>query len=425
MKDKLLKLLKAKEEQRSTLYKSMIECENKEERAAIGATLDALASEIEEVKAMLADVDKPADDGNKPADEGNEVNEGARGLNVQATMQMRNGVPAKKVDKRDSEEYRKAFMDFVCRGVAIPAEFRGDATTTTSDASAVIPTTILNEMVVELKQYGNLYARVRKLNVQGGVNIPIISLKPTATWITANSATSESDKQKIQANTSVTFNYYGLECKVSQTLLANVVTLDMFQEMFTKLAVESIVKALDIAIIAGTGSSNNQPLGITKDSRVPAGQIVTISATEVKKWDEWKKKVFAKIPASYRNGSFIMAQGTFDGYIDGMVDSNGQPIGRVNYGIDGEEKYRFAGKEVLIVETDVIKDYDSATGHASTGDVIAVFANLNDYAINSNLEMKTVKWIDNDTNEVKNKVIMICDGKLVDPYGVVIVKKGV
>ena len=32
-------------------------------------------------------------------------------------------------------------------------------------------------------------------------------------------------------------------------------------------------------------------------------------------------------------------KGLFDGYIDGMVDKQGQPIGRVNYGIDGGETY--------------------------------------------------------------------------------------
>lgn len=396
-----------------------------ENRAALGETLKALKEDIDEAESMLAELDEPAGEPDAAS-----ADNGERKLNPLDTVQMRNGQPKqKKTDKFDSEEYRTAFMNFVCRGVPIPAEFkaekRNDAWTTTSDASAVIPTTILNEMVVKMTTYGNLYQRVRKLNVQGGVNIPILSLKPTATWITADAHASESDKQKIQANTSVSFSYYGLECKVAQTLLASVVTLEMFQSMFVTLAVEAIAKALDIAIIAGTGSTHNQPVGITADTRVPNTQIVTMSVADVAKWDEWKKKVFAKIPAAYRNGTFIMAQGTFDGYIDGMVDGNGQPIGRVNYGIDNGETYRFGGKEVLIVESDVIKDWDSATGHASTGDVIAVFCNLNNYAINSNLEMQTVKWVDHNTNEVCNKVIMICDGKLVDPNGVVIVKKGV
>ena len=107
-------------------------------------------------------------------------------------------------------------------------------------------------------------------------------------------------------------------------------------------------------------------------------------------------------------------------YIDGMVDKNGQPIGRVNYGIADGETYRFGGKEVLTVEDDVIANYDDA----KTNDVVGVFVNLKDYAINSNMELKVVKWEDHDTNEIKNKAILICDGKLVDPNGVILIKKG-
>lgn len=407
MKKRLEKMLKAKEEQRNALNKSMIESESKEERAAIGETLAALEKEIADVREMIAEADEPADEG---------TTEG-RSMNVVATMSTRSA-EASKEDKFDSEAYRTAFMNYVCRGTAIPSEYRADATTTTGDASAVIPTTILKEMVKELKTYGNLFNRIRALNVQGGVEIPILSLKPVATWISANTGTSESGKQKITANTKVVFNYYGLECKVAQTLLTNVTTLEMFQQLFVPLAVEAIAKAMDTAIVAGSGSG--EPLGITKDTRVPATQIVTLSNADVGKWNAWKKNVIAKIPAAYRNGAFIMAQATFDGYVDGMVDTNGQPIGRVNYGITDGESYRFAGKEVVIVETDIIKDWDSA----SADDVVAIFCNLKDYAINTNMQMQTVKWVDHDTNEVKNKVILIADGKLVDPNGVVIVKKG-
>ena len=43
MKDRLLKLLKAKQEQRDALNNQLIESNDKEERAAIGETLKALA----------------------------------------------------------------------------------------------------------------------------------------------------------------------------------------------------------------------------------------------------------------------------------------------------------------------------------------------------------------------------------------------
>lgn len=422
MKKKLEARLAKLRSRYDEVTKNLISESDAEARAALGETLKALKEDIDEAEELLAEIDEPATD---PADPTDPTEGEGRKMSVLGAMQTRSAQPSKKVDPFDTEEYRTAFMNFVCRGDQIPANLiqkRANAWTKTADASAVIPTTILNEMIVEMKNYGTLYQRVRKLNVQGGVQIPILSLKPSAKWITADTATSESDKQKLQANTSITFNYYGLECKVAQTLLVNVTTLDIFQQMFANLAVEAIAKAMDTAIIKGTGSG--EPLGITVDTRVPAAQKVTLTPTEVQKWSEWKKKVFAKIPSSYRNGTFIMAQGTFDGYIDGMVDNNGQPIGRVNYGIDGGETYRFGGKEVMIVESDIIKDWDSATGHASTGDVVAIFCNLNDYAINTNLEMQTVKWVDHDTNEICNKVILIADGKLVDPNGVVIVKKG-
>lgn len=273
------------------------------------------------------------------------------------------GAQTAHTDPSETNEYRTAFMNFVCRGTEIPADLRASvapmlnaaATTTTTDASAVIPTTITREIIREMKSYGNLYAKIRKLNVQGGVEFPILTLKPTANWIGESKS---SDDQKLTANTKVSFSYYGLECKIAQTLLASIVTFDEFQQMFVPLAVEAIVAAKEKAIISGTGSG--QFRGITKDNRVPTKNVVVLSPDEIGDYSAWHKKVIAKIPKAYRKGEFVMAQGTFDGYIDGMVDKNGQPIGRVNYGIDGGETYRFCGKPVETVEDDIIANFDAA-----------------------------------------------------------------
>lgn len=316
-------------------------------------------------------------------------------------------------DKFDSKEYRKAFMEYVCRGTEIPKEYRLAQTTLATDAGAVIPTTILNEIIQKLESYGNLYAGFRKINVQGGVNIPISDLKPTAHWI-ADGA--KSDDQKLEAKKSVSFNYYGLEVKMAQSILANVVTLDAFQKIFVPLATEAVVKAIEQAAINGDGSG--KPLGVTKDPRVTT--VVELNDTEIKTWADWHKKVKAKIKKAYRNGVFILNQATFDGYIDGMVDANGQPVGRTNYGINGEENYRFMGKDVETVEDDIIASYDDA----EQGDVIGVFMKLSDYVVNSNMQMQTVKWIDHDDNKVKNKVMLIVDGKAADTNGIIIIKKG-
>lgn len=105
MKEKLLKLLNAKKEQRDALNKSMIESENKEERAAIGETLKALGEEINEVEEMLAQVDEPAH-----GDDGAPGDDGKRKLDVLSTLDLRSQKNGK-TEKEKIEERAKAFAD--------------------------------------------------------------------------------------------------------------------------------------------------------------------------------------------------------------------------------------------------------------------------------------------------------------------------
>lgn len=407
MKKFLMALIARKKNEMADVQKRSDASQDLAEVRALGETLSKLRQEIEEAEAQLAKIEE--DEANAGAGEG----EGRSALvnaQVVGSFATRSAVPSS--DKTESAEYRNAFMEFVCRGTQIPAELR-DATMS-ADAGAVIPTTIVKEIVKNMESYGNVYALVRKLNVKGGVAIPVLSLKPTASWV----GEASSDAQKLDAKTSISFSYFGLECKIAQSLLVSVTTIDEFQALFVPLATEAIVKALEIAIFQGNGTT--QPLGILKDARVPEGNVITMTSTEFASWGAWHKKVKASMKKSYRDGIFLMNQATFDGYIDGMEDEQGQPIGRTNYGIDGEEKYRFMGKNVETVEDGCLPAYEDAT----VGDVVAVFMKPTDYVINSNLELTTVKWVDNDTNEIKNKCILICDGKLADANGVIIIKKG-
>ena len=284
------------------------------------------------------------------------------------------------------------------------------------DAAAVNPTTIMNEIIKEMKQYGQLYSRVRKSNVQGGVRVPILSLKPTASRITEAAA---SERKQVTASTYVSFSYLGLECKVAVSMLAGAVTLPLFEQQIVPLITEAMIKQLEIEIVSGNGTT--EMLGVTVDDRVAAGQSITLASTEFDTWEAWKKKVFQNNTAFLPcGGVFIMAAGTWDGYIDGMVDANGQPIGRVNYGIADAAQQRFGGKEVLLVEDDIIAPYDTA----STGDVVAIYMRPQDYCINSNMQMSMFRWFDHDTNQWVDKAVLINDGKLLDAAGVLLIKKG-
>ena len=109
MKEKLNKLLTDKQEQRNTLQQSLIDCDDKEQRAAIGETLSKLAKEIADVEDMLADVDQPADrdaDTENTDTENTENNNNERGMNIMATMDMR-----KQDDNKQAEARAKQLQE--------------------------------------------------------------------------------------------------------------------------------------------------------------------------------------------------------------------------------------------------------------------------------------------------------------------------
>ena len=323
------------------------------------------------------------------------------------------GITNSQTDPYDTPEYKVAFMNFACRHEPIPAKLmNAAATTTAANTPAVIPTSMIKEIVRELKERGVIFQQLRHLNIQGGVQIPVSDLNPVANWVGEGA----SEDQELTAKNSIQFSYYGLECKIAQTILASVVTIEAFQELFVELSVEAIMAAVEKGVFKGTG--NGQMLGVCNDPRVT--NVVTLSPEEMSSYKGWKVKVFAKIKKRYQRGKFYMAQGTFEGYIDGMVDEVGQPVGRTNYGIDGEIKYRFGGKNVETTEDDVITPYDTA----AADEVIAVYMNMKDFVFNSNMQMTVVHWTDHDNNKKKTKVMLICDGKIADPNGVIIVKKG-
>ena len=319
---------------------------------------------------------------------------------------------ASTADRFDSVEYQTAFMNFSCRREPMPEKFRNEAAvTTSSDVGAVIPTSWGKEIIRNLKERGVIFKQLRHMNIKGGVELPILDLMPVATWVGEGA----SNDQKLEAKKTISFKYYGLECKIAQSILVSVVTLDEFQALFVELATEAVMAAVEKGVFQGTGEG--QMLGVCKDPRVT--NVVEMTADNMGKWDQWKKKFFAKIPKRYQNGSIYMSQGTFEGYIDGMADQNGQPIGRTNYGIAGGPTYRFGGKDVETVESDILPDYEAA----GSDEVFAVYMNMKNYVFNSNLQMTVVQWTDNDNNQKKTKVMLICDGKAADTNGIILLKK--
>lgn len=407
MKEYFEKLIATKQKRAQELREAIKSSTSVDEVRSMSAELDAVMNEEREAQNQLNAIR-------------NEERSNQQDFNPMAAYNVRNNSEQRQTGSvYASMEYRMAFKDYVQRGTPIPVELRagGDAgTTVTTDIGAIIPETIMDEFIKDVsKVYGQIYAKVRKLNVKGGIKFPISKLKANFKWITE---TTVSDKQKAgDIKDYVEFSYNVGEIRVAQTLLSQVVSLFLFESEITRIMVEAYIETMDKVIISGTGSG--QPLGITNDPRVT--NVVELTAADIADWTAWRKKLFAKVPLSKRGtGEFLFPASTVETYLLTMKDNNNRPLFReATEGTIGNLAGSFFGRDVTLVEPDVVADFDTA----AAGDVIGIFWVPQDYAINTNLQFGMKRYFDEDTNEWINKGLTIVDGKILDTSGCYLLKK--
>lgn len=415
-----------------------------EEARALAARMEEINEDIKDVQEELEDLEEPTGqqephgegaagqqeptgDGQQPPEPepsgGDAQPRSASGVPFSraAVFGMRQGAQPRAEGTLDSMQYREAFAAYVRSGDASgldAVQARAGETLMTPDVGKIIPNTIMNEFIRELKVYGNLYNRVRKLNVQGGVEFPIEELVPTVSWIT-ESAVSETQKAP-EIKTSVSFGYHICEARMSQSLLSQAVSLAVLEQEIARLLAEAFVKEFDRMILHGSGAG--QPLGILNDPRVPDGQKIAFTEAEMAKWQTWRKKLFAAVPLAYRGqGILVMTPSTWESHIMTLSDDNNRPLYQETYNpATGNLDCRFAGKETVLVESDILKDFDTA----AAGEAWGLHFKPTDYAVNSNLQIGFKRWFDDDTNRYVNKGLCILDGKLLDFRGAYILTKG-
>ena len=319
-------------------------------------------------------------------------------------------------DIYNSDEYKRAFMNYVAKGEAIPAQFRNNNTNTgptkTSEVGVMIPTTTMQKIIEKIEATGMILPLVTRTAYKGGVTIPTSNVKPVATWVEEGQS---SNKQKKSTNpTSITFGYYKLRCAISTSLEVDTMAYPVFETTFVNNVVEAMVKALEQAIISGDGIG--KPKGILKET-VPTGQNIDIEADEGFTY-QTLVDAEAALPLAYENGAvWFMTKKTFMAFI-GMVDNNGHPIARINYGIGGKPERSLLGRPVIL------NDYMTSIGTPLTENTVVAFLfNPKDYILNTNLNMTIKRYEDNDTDDQVTKAIMLVDGKVVDNNSLVTITK--
>lgn len=376
---------------------------------------------IEDANAKMKEIEKLDNDyeaATKAQANLNALNDNTRITNITGMSQNVDGevidTMVDEVDKTDiynSVEYRKAFMNNVLNGVPMPEKFvNANANTKTTDVGSVIPTTLLEKIIEKLESTGMILPLVTRTAYQGGLAIPTSSVKPVATWTAEGSG---SDKQKKTTGT-ITFNYFKLRCAVSVSFEVSVVTLGVFETTIINNIAEAMTKALEQSIISGTGSG--QPKGILTET-VVTGQNIDIAAAADVTYNTLVDAESA-LPLAYESEAvWVMTKKTFMKFI-GMVDSQKQPIARVNYGIAGRPERTLLGRTV------VLNDYMTSLGATIEEDTVVAFLfNFKDYVLNTNYNITVKRYEDNDTDDQVTKAIMLVDGKVVDKNSLVTITK--
>lgn len=409
IREMLQKRLETLTARRDELMQSIVDTEDKETRAAMGETLKALKDDITEAENMISQLDEPADE-----NEGNEGGEGGsegRKFNPVAAMQY--GKRAKAEDP-ENIEYRKAFQKYMATG---KMEYRADETgmTTDTNVGTVIPQNLVHKIMEQFEQLGVIYNLVTKTSYAVGQAIPTDGVKPIATWVGRNATTpanstsgegATSDSQKKTLGALITFAHYKLRCEIRYTEEVSRMTLPAFEALFIKQVGEAMLRAQEFAIVEGDGYG--MPTGILNNA-AEAGKALTVSKIEYKTLIDAE----AAIPTQYEGTTkWCMTKKTFMAFM-GMTDQNGQPIARVNYGINGKPERTLLGRDVVLyIPQAGSKLKDFAAGAA--GNLFAFLFDFSDYVLNTNYDLGISHAKDWDNEDHKTKAVLACDGKVID-----------
>lgn len=397
MKKFLMELIARKKNEMAQLQERSEKSQDVAEVRAIGGQLDVVRNEIAEAEAKLAEIEA----------------EEQRNGGIPEDAQLRNGQvvahAAVAGQSDDDMAYRSAFMEFVLRGTPIPAELRGTSTnenTLTSDVASVIPTVLVNKIVEKMDAVGTILSLINKTSYAAGVTIPTSSLKPVASWVAEGAS---SPRQK-KTTSKVSFTYHKLRCEISMSMEVGTMALAAFEAKFTENVAKAMVKAIEEAVINGDG--DGKPEGILANT-APDGQALTVTAGALSYATLIEME--AAIPEEYENSAkWCMSKKSFMKFM-GIVDDNGQPVARVNYGISGKIERTLLGRDVVI-----------ASGYmpnlvATTANTFAFAFDFDDYTMNTIYDMGISKKQDWDTEDLLTKAVMSVDGKVVSKDSLVTV----
>ena len=291
----------------------------------------------------------------------------------------------------DSPAYRRAFLKDL-KGETLTVEER-----TAMTASAAIPTQTMNKIIGRLKEYPIISA-IEVMHIPSNVSMPVESAVNDASWVAMGTASTDSK----DALATVTLTAYKLIKTVEITADVAAMAIDAFEDWLVSRLVNKINKAMAIAIIQGTGSS--QATGVITT-------ISTATGTFTKAGMTYKDlmKIIASLPTEYSyNASFVMPRKVFYEEVIGMEDTTGQPVVVADAQAPG--KFNILGYPVIIEDSCTASGVDNV-----------LFGDFFEYKWNfaQDIEVAQDKSVGFRTGSTVYRAMCLADGKLADTNAIV------
>lgn len=376
---------------------------------SLGEDLNKVISDLTKIKEEYAKEEQPA---GEPAPASEATSAEGRSFNPLASYSMKKVETRSNEDITSSFEYRNAFKTYIATGRK--DEIRAVTKTTDTNISTVIPQNLADKILERMEQLGVILNLVTKTSYPVGMSYPVDGLKPTATWVgrdtstLSNSGSGEgkgSDPQSKTLGALITFAHYKLRCEIRMTEEVTTMTLPMFEALFVKQVSEAMVRAQEFAVVEGDGYG--MPTGILNET-APDGQALSVKSIDYKTLCDAE----AAIPAEYEGTTkWCMTKKTFMSFI-GMTDTNGQPIARINYGINGKPERTLLSRDVVIYSPQANSKLASYSDSLAAGSIFAFLFDFSDYVLNENYNLGIQHAIDWDNEDHKTKAVLACDGKV-------------
>lgn len=365
----------------------------------------------------------------------------------------------------DTVEYREALANHIARKAPMPGsviakaiQSRANTPVTLNEGFTnmtdptfsntystliVMPSTLSEEVQKEVRETSVLFPKVNVTNYQGQLAVSEYDLQVTGSWI----GDKEVSPYQYDYDPEVfTWGAYQFEARFARSFLAQALMSDTYIRQLAPALAECYANAMDQAVYDGSGIG--QPRGIVTDLRLLGSDglgidstladfytqrtgtgkgralVIEVNEDQIDDWKFWSTILYnTKFNRYYRGkGELIIADGTWGNHVNVLHDDNNRPIALMN---PLTEEQRLTLRGVGPVDTlpnGIMKSFDDA----EVGDVIGIYGNLKNYTMNvqPGMPLTTTSWDDHETNLHKTKVLTAMDGRVSNPFGWVVLKKG-